>query len=80
MKNILGYWKYRGQEIIDGEIFCWPILKPIFLTTNMAIKQTKKNSGSNLSKDISLLIYIVLYLTILVIYTIAETTEPASKI
>ena len=61
MKNFLGYWKYRSPVIIDGEIFCWPILKPVFLTTNMAINETKKKSGSNLSKDISLLIYIVIY-------------------
>ena len=61
MKNVFGYWKYRSPVIIDGEIFCWPILKPVFLTTNMAIKQTKKKPGSNLSKDISLLIYILIY-------------------
>ena len=60
MKNILGYWKYRIRVIIDGEIFCWPILKPVFLTTNMTIKTTKK-TGSDLSKDISLLIYTVIY-------------------
>ena len=63
MKNIPGYWKCRGPVIIDGEIFSWPILKPVFLTTNMAIKQTKKKSGSNISKYISLLIYILIYLS-----------------
>ena len=61
MKNIPGYLKCRGPVIIDGEFLCWPILTPVFLTTKMAIKQTKKKSGSNLSKDISLLIYIVIY-------------------
>ena len=61
MKKIPGYWRCRGPVIIDGEIFCLPILKPVFMTTNLAIKQAKKKSGSNLSKHISLLIYIVIY-------------------
>ena len=45
MKNIIGYWKYRSPVIIDGEIFCWPILKPVSLTTNMGINETKKNQA-----------------------------------
>ena len=61
MEIILGYWKYRGPVIINGEIFCWPILRPVFLITNMAIKETKTKSGSNIFKYISLLIYIVIY-------------------
>ena len=63
MKNIMGYWKCRGPVIINGEIFCWPILKLVFLTTNMAISMTKKLSGSDISKDTSILIYIVIYLS-----------------
>ena len=61
MKIILGYWKCRGPVIINRENVCWQILKPVFLTTNMAIKMTKKRPGSDLSEDLSLLIYILIY-------------------
>ena len=51
-------WKCRGPVIVYGEIFCWPILKSVFLITNMTIFRKSKTTGSNISKDLSLLIYL----------------------
>ena len=45
MKNILGCLKCRGTVIIDEEILFGLILKPAFLTTNMAIEITKKHQA-----------------------------------
>ena len=45
MNIIMGYWPRRVPVIVNGEIFCWPILKPVFFTTNMAIKLTKKHQA-----------------------------------
>ena len=60
MKNITGNWDYRGPAFIKGEIFGWPIFKPVFLTTTLVIMRQKK-PASNISKDIILILFIVIY-------------------
>ena len=41
--NRSGYWKYRGPVFINGEIWGWLVLKPVFLTTTWVITRSLKS-------------------------------------
>ena len=62
LKLGLGCLNCKVPGYTHGESLCWPIFESFFLTTNMALFRKSKTPGSDISKDVSLLIYKVIYL------------------
>ena len=58
LKLGLGCLNCKVPGYTHGESLCWPIFESFFLTTNMALFRKSKTPGSNISKDVSLLIYV----------------------